>query len=127
MGIEWPITAAGFLSVFGVALLSSLVLLWLKQWITEARIYNVVSLALAEGLAFLVQFVLSDWAPGGAEIISAGLIGFFGATTAAFGYETITNLVGLIGFGKRSNAALNAEALRRCDQMMNDVARTPRG
>lgn len=106
MGIDWPITAAGFLSVFGVAFISSLFLLWLKQWITEARIYNVVSLVLAEALAFLAQLVLTGWQPSGEALFGAGLIGFFGATTACWGYETIFNLVGLIGFGKRSDAAI---------------------
>ena len=119
MGIDWPITPGAFLSVFGVAFFSSLLLLWVKQWVKEARIYNVIGLGVSEGLAFLVQFALAQGRPDAIQLISAALIGFFGTTLACWGYETITNLVGLIGFGKRSDKAIleKAEALCQADYL----------
>ena len=106
MGIDWPITAAGFLSVFGVAFVSGLIVQWLKAWVKEGRIYNLITLAIAETLAMLTQFVLTKWRPSGELLISAALMGFFGASLACYGYETIQNILGLIGFGKRATVTL---------------------
>lgn len=105
MGIEFPITAGAMLTIAGVAIFASLVGTWLKGYLGDWRWTNLLVLALAIAGAVIAQCVVSSGWPPGAALFTAVLIGFFGASLATYGYETIQNLLGKIGVGKRSDEA----------------------
>jgi uncharacterized membrane protein YeiH len=100
--MDFPITAADFLTIAGVSLFATLVVQWLKEWIIEPRVLNLVALGLAMVAAIVAQLVITQWQPTDAQIFAAILIGFFGASLSTFGYETIQNLRGLLGKGNRA-------------------------
>jgi drug/metabolite transporter (DMT)-like permease len=100
--MDFPITVADFLTIAGVSLFATLVTQWLKEWITEPRVLNLVALALALVGAIVAQLVITHWQPTDAQVFAAVLIGFFGGSLATFGYETIQNLRGLLGKGSRA-------------------------
>ena len=100
MDIDFPVTMVQVLTVPGVAVITALIIEWLKQWITERRVLNLAALAIAVPLALVGQFIASLWRPGPIEVYMTALIAFFGASLACFGYETIKNVIGLVGLLK---------------------------
>lgn len=105
MGIEFPITAAAMLTIAGVAIFASLVGTWLKGYLGDWRWTNLLVLAVAIIAAICAQCVVGACWPPGEALFTAILIGFFGASLATYGHETIQNLLGMIGVGRRSDAA----------------------
>ena len=102
MGIDFPITVSAFLTIAGTAIFAGLTLEWLKRYNGEWRFNQLIALALAIGAALTAQCIAAQWRPGGAALFEAVLMGFFGASLACWGYESIANLLGLMGFGKRA-------------------------
>ena len=109
MSIEFPITVAAFLTIAGSALFASLVAQWLKQYLSEWRYTNLIVLLLAVLAAEIAQWLASGPGLTGRAAFEAGLLGFFGASLATFGFETIANLLGKMGYGKRSDTAIMAQ------------------
>ena len=107
MGIDFPITVGAFLTIAGSALFAGLVAQWLKAYLPDWRYTNVLVLVLAVAAAEVAQCIASAWQPTGASLFEAFLLGFFGASLATWGFETIANLLGKLGYGKRSDAALS--------------------
>ncbi len=95
--IEFPISPVAYLSVFGAAFFASLVTQWLKRYIKLDLVVNLVTLILAWGAAFVAVGVVTQWRPAGEHLFTAFMVGFFGATVAVFGYETIKNAYDLVG------------------------------
>jgi len=93
--MEFPITTSALLSVAGIALFGGLVTQWLKQYISKPLLVNALCLALCLVAALASQFIEAAWQPTGAQIMGAMLVGFFGASLATFGFETISNIVKL--------------------------------
>jgi len=111
MGIEFPITVRGFLTVLGLAVFSTLLVsLWFKQYLKDWRFTNLLALAISLALSFLAQFIISRWRPSAEALFAAFLIGFFGTTLGCWGYEAVFNLLGALGVGKRSDQALAEQA-----------------
>lgn len=104
MDIPFPVSLAEVLTVPGVAILTALILEWLKQWITQKRVLNLVSLGVALPLAVLGEFIARAWHPGAEAVYMVVLVTLFGASLACFGYETVKNIVGLMGVLKRPGA-----------------------
>jgi hypothetical protein len=63
--MDFPITVRDFLSIAGISLFAGLVVQWLKEWITEKRLLNLVALALALAAAIVAQCVIAEWKPTG--------------------------------------------------------------
>ena len=108
--INFPVDPAALLTVAGMALLSGLIGEWLKRHIPDWRWTNVVVLVVAEVVAIVTQLVATNFKPSALAIWAAMIVAFFGASVATYGYETIFNILGFLGVGKRSNAALLAKA-----------------
>ena len=90
----------GFLRTEFAALACILAVQWLKLFVTEARWYNLMGL----GLTLLAQ--LGAVAISGTGLwFEAAWAGVLGASLATFGYEGITNLLGLAGRGPRATPA----------------------
>jgi hypothetical protein len=102
MGIEFPIDVGALLTIAGAAVFASVVGQWLKSYLSEWRYTNLLVLALAEIAAVTAQFIAAAWHPSAQAVYAAVLIGLFGATLATFGYETVANLLGKAGIGKRA-------------------------
>lgn len=100
--MDFPITVRDFLSIAGISLFAGLVVQWLKEWITEKRLLNLVALALALAAAVVAQCVIAEWKPTSEQVFAAVLIGFFAASVTCFGYEVIQNVRGLLGAGSRA-------------------------
>jgi len=102
----FPILPAALLTVPGAAVFAALVGQWVKEWIEDTRVMNLVVL----GLAILFDEVaagLYAWqtqtqgADLGILFFGALMAAFFGACLATFGYETVMNLLGKAGIGSR--------------------------
>ena len=104
----FPILPAALLSVPGAAVFATLVGQYVKQWIEDERVMNLVVLVLAvlfdevaAGIyAWQNQVVGADL---GVLMFGALMAGFFGACLATFGYETVMNLLGKAGIGSRKD------------------------
>lgn len=118
MTIEFPLTPESGLSILGAATFASLVGLWLKQFLNEWRYTPLLILLIAELAANGAQLINTMGQPRAADMYTAVMLGFFGATLAVFGYEVISNLLGLAGIGKRSDVALDRQALARAQEYM---------
>lgn len=101
MGIEFPVTVGAILTVGGVAMFAALVGQWLKSYLAEWRYTTLLVLGLALIAAIIAQCIATDWRPSSEALFVAVLIGFFGATLAVYGYETVVNLLGKAGVGPR--------------------------
>lgn len=99
--IPFPVEAAQLLTVAGVAVFSGLLGEWLKRYLPDWRWTNLLVLAIALALsagALAVQL----YAPVLEPFLNVLLVAFAGASLATFGYETIMNLLGVLGVGKRA-------------------------
>jgi uncharacterized membrane protein YeaQ/YmgE (transglycosylase-associated protein family) len=111
MGLEnFPITAAMLYTLVGAILFAGLATQWLKKYLGDWRFTGLVCLALAVAFEFAAAWVSQGKMD--AEIaFAAVLLGVVGASVATFGYETIVNMLGLIGKGPRSDAGLAATSI----------------
>jgi len=103
MGIEFPISVQAILTVGGVAVFATLVAQWLKSYLPDWRYTTLLVLGLALVAAVVAQCIASGWKPTSEGLFVAILIGFFGATLAVYGYESVLNLLGKAGVGPRKN------------------------
>lgn len=111
-GIElFPVTAAMLYTMVGSILFAGLATQWLKKFLDDWRYTSLLCLGLAVGVEFAAAWISQKGMT--AEIgFAAFLLGVLGASVATFGYEVITNLLGLIGAGPRSDAALVKTAVK---------------
>lgn len=105
--MEIPITLEGILSVAGLAVIVGLLMQWVKQWVCEERVYNLIALAVGLALAEVATWIVRGLSPRTAT--EAVLIGIGAAALATWGYETVANVLGKLGTGARSDDA-KAEA-----------------
>ena len=103
MGIEFPVTVGAILTVGGAAIFAALVAQWLKSYLADWRYTTLLVLAIALVVAVMAQCIATGWRPNSEAIFVAVLIGFFGATLAVYGYETVLNLLGKAGVGPRKD------------------------
>lgn len=109
VAVEFPISVEMMLTVLGTATLAEILTLWLKAYLKDWRYTTLLVLGLAEVGAILAQCIMFAWQPDAEALFVAALIGFFGASLAVFGYEGISNALGIVGIGKRSDRALRDE------------------
>lgn len=90
--MDFPITAEAMLTVAGVAFFGSALTNWLKMYIKRGLLVNGLCLVLCMVFALIAQFINAAWHPTDSMLYSAFLVGFWGASLATFGYETVKNL-----------------------------------
>lgn len=101
MGIEFPISVQGILTVGGVAVFAALAAQWLKSYLPDWRYTTLLVLFLSVLTAVIAQCIATGWQPTSEAIFVAVLIGVFGASLAVYGYESVLNLLGKAGVGPR--------------------------
>ena len=111
MGIDFPITGEALLTVLGSAAFAVVISMWLKHYLADWRFTNLLVLGISELFAVAARLIVGGPVDG-PGILGAVLVGLAGATLATYGYETVTNLLGLAGIGRRSDTALLAQAER---------------
>lgn len=95
---NFPVNAGDYLAnVFAVALFGSLLTQWFKRYISVDLIVNLLTLILCWVVSFVAALVLAQGQPSSMDLFTAAMTGFFGATVAVFGYESIKNAYDLIG------------------------------
>jgi 4-hydroxybenzoate polyprenyltransferase len=114
MSIEFPTEVAAYRAPFAVAFAVAILVQILKPQLKDWRWTNIASLGLSEVLAMLAALIEAGWRPDGALLFSGAMVGLFGAGLAVLGYETVVNILGLLGKGSRSERALQAQARRMC-------------
>ena len=120
MSIEFPTEVSAYTAPFAVALVVAIVIqLLIKPQLGEGwRWTSPISLVLGEVVAVAAGLVMAGGKPDAAQTFSAVMVGFFGWALAVAGYEGIVNILGLLGKGPRSEKALRAQALVRCEKIM---------
>lgn len=112
---EIPIDVYAFAQVAGVAVFVGVVLQWAKKLLGDWRWTNLLGLVLGEVASVVAGIIIFGGKPSADVIFSSLMIGFFGASVACFGYEGLLNIIGMLQFGPRSNAALLERAGVMCE------------
>ncbi len=102
--IEFPVSSSDLLGVVALAFFVAVaiqVVKGIKQFKDE-RTYNAIALGLAVVVALAAALVSAGFKPDAETIFRASAL-------ATFGYETIVNLAGLVGYGPRSDKAKAAK------------------
>ena len=108
--IEFPITAAAAWSVVGLAFVIAVLVQIVKLFVEEKRTLNLVAIGAGLLIAALAILVMTEFRPTAQQWFSTGMIALFAIAIATLGYETVTNVAGLVGYGPKSNAAQVAKA-----------------
>ncbi len=121
MTIEFPV-ARGLLTVAGMALFCGLVIQWIKHALPDWRLTNLAALAVSLVVGMIALLVTTNFQPGGEQVLDAALVAFCGASLATFGYETIANILGFMGLGRRSERAITDAALEHLNDVLGRAA-----
>ena len=113
MQIVFPITAGAVYSVLGLAFVLVVLVQVVKLFVEEQRVLNLVAIGAGVLISVLAMLVMTGFRPGAEECFTAAMVALFAIAIATLGYETVTNLAGLVGYGPRSDAALLAKAKAR--------------
>lgn len=103
MGELFPTQPEGLLNPVIAAVVAQLIALWLASYLKDWRWKDLLCLALTCAVLLAARI-----AGGQAEsltyngVFSALWLGFVGASIAAFGYETVMNLLGMVNRGPRA-------------------------
>ena len=103
--IDFPITAEAVYSVFGLAFALAVLVQIVKLFVEDKRTLNLVAIGAGVLIAALAMLVMTDFKPTGQQCFSAGMIALFAIAIATLGYETVTNIAGLVGYGPKSDKA----------------------
>jgi glucan phosphoethanolaminetransferase (alkaline phosphatase superfamily) len=87
------------LTVAGAATLCAIFTQWLKQYLADWRWTNLLALAIT--IAFCEAAMVLSGPATGERAFDALITAIAGASLATFGYETIVNLLGMVGVGPR--------------------------
>lgn len=96
--MDFPITAEALATLVSAAFAAGLATQWLKKYLGDWRFTPILVLA----LSIVVQLAATVYS-GQMDWWSAVALGFIGASIATFGYETILNLLGVVGKGSRAS------------------------
>jgi hypothetical protein len=94
----FPLDPGGLLNPVAAAALAALLAQWLKMYLPEWRLTNLLVLALA-----IACQLAATWVAGSHDWWGAVWAGFLGASIATFGYEAVMNLLGLARAGTRAS------------------------
>lgn len=116
--IEFPVSSSDLLGVVALAFFVAVAVQVVKgiKTFSDERAYNAIALGLAVAVALAAAFVSAQFRPDAETLFRAVIAAVFAAALATFGYETIVNLAGLVGYGPRSDKAKAAKitaALRK--------------
>ena len=91
--MEFPVTLKAILTVPGMAVLATIVILWLNQYVPkDAKVYtNILALVVCEVAALVGCFILYG-RPTAEQVYMTFFIALFGASLQCFGYEGVKNL-----------------------------------
>jgi hypothetical protein len=109
--MDIPITYEALASFGGGLFLAFLAGQWLAKYLKDWRWTNLLVLGVT-----IVLIELAHWLTYGAEFTGrqAGLAafwGFFAASAETLGYETVLNVLGRMGVGKRSDEGIKDAAI----------------
>ena len=107
MDLQFPLDLVAVLSLPGACVIAAIVGLWARDALRDWRWTPWVVLVTTMTLVMLARFVASAWQPTGEEVFMSALLGLFGVSLETFGYEAIINALGKMGYGRRSDKALN--------------------
>ena len=97
----FPTEASAVFTIAGAAVLTLLLIQWIKHYLPDWRWTNLLAL----GLTFvLVEIAAGAFVEGWTlweRLYRGFLIAFAGASLPTFGYELLMNLAGLAGVGPR--------------------------
>jgi hypothetical protein len=102
------VTSAALLTVAGAATFALVVVALAKRFIAEERVYNLIGVIAALAIPLIAVCVQAEGLPTAEAGFQAAVTGVFAAGLATLGYEGFFNLLGLLGVGKRSDAARRA-------------------
>jgi hypothetical protein len=95
--LDFLLSSDGLLDPKIAALVAMAFTQWIKGYLPDWRYTQLVVLGCTMGLE------LAAMALGGrTDVFSALMAGFWGASIATFGYETIANWLGVLGLGQRT-------------------------
>ncbi len=92
----FPVSTAMLFSLVGAVVLSTTLLLWLKQYLGVSLYVNLIGLAMNLTAFLLVAYFLVE-GPLGERLLSGGLLGLIGASLSCYGYESIKNALKFAG------------------------------
>jgi hypothetical protein len=96
----FPVSSKLLFSLVGSAVLATVVLQYLKQYITAALWINLIDLVINLAVFLSVAYFLVE-GDLGERMLAGGLIGLFGAALACYGYEVIKNALEFTGVLKK--------------------------
>jgi len=99
--MSYPTTLGSFLTVAGVAFFGSAATQWLKRYLPNWRWTQLLVLGLCEVASLAAGWISTRGQLNGTNLFYVLMTGFWGATLACFGYEALSNWLGLLGLGKR--------------------------
>ena len=99
-----PFDLASYVTVPGIIVLAVFVGLWTKDALTDSRWVPWLVLGICEAVAIGIRFVITPQ-PEAAQIFLTVLLAFLAVTIETYGYEAITNALGQLGVGRRSDKA----------------------
>ena len=103
MSVEFPISSSALLSVLGLAFFIAVCVEIAKLFVEDRRWLNVVALAVGLVVALVAVFVNHLGRPDAEAIFQAVIGAVFAIGVATFGYEMVTRLAGLVGYGPQSD------------------------
>ena len=97
-------------SVVGLAVWSWFVAQWAKNALGDWRWTNWVTLGIVVATGLIGRVVLSK-TPTAEEIMWQIILGVMATSLETFGYEAVSNGLGMLGKGSRSDVALREQAI----------------
>jgi hypothetical protein len=98
----FPITAEALLSFAGGLVIAAIAGLWLKHYLKDWRFTPLLVLGVTEALLCGARLVLTPGATG-VEWANTVAIALFAASLETFGYESVLNILGIMGHGRRAS------------------------
>jgi len=91
--MDFPLDIRAVLTIPGMAVLATIVILWLNQYVPKDQKFytNIIALVICEVFAIVGTFILYG-RPTAAQLYMTFLVGLFGTSLECFGYEAIKNL-----------------------------------
>jgi len=102
--VEIPMDLASYVTVPGIIILAVFVGLWARDALKDSRWVPWLVLGICEAVAVGIRLIITP-GPSAAQVALAVLLAFLGVTIETFGYEGITNALGQLGVGRRSDQA----------------------
>lgn len=95
--MDFVLSPEGLLDPKVAAVLAMALTQWAKQYLRDWRYTQLLVLGITLGVEFLATAI-----SGQGDFFGAALAAFWGASLATFGYEAVSNWLGVAGIGQRA-------------------------